>query len=111
MDVVSVSFALQTQEGDPTILGIWVRWLCGILAAISGVALVPLGFVGLLSVMICGGGCSTAQWFFVTLLTLSPMFMIVAIMSGVAAFRSPTWRLAALTIVTSLLTLIGFAGG
>lgn len=104
-------FALKTQEGDPTILGNWLRWLCGILAGISGVALVPLGFVGLLSVMICGGGCSNAQSFFVILMTLSPLFMLVAIMSGVAAFRSPTWRMTALTIVTSLLTLIGFAGG
>jgi hypothetical protein len=74
------------------------------------VALVPLGFVGLLSVMICSGGCSNTQLAFVTLMTISPLFMLVAVMSGIAVFRSPTWGLAALTIVPSLLTLIGFAG-
>ena len=81
------------------------------LAASSGLALVPAGFFGLLSVMICGGGCSNAQRYFVALMTLSPLFMLIAMMSGAASFRNPTWGLVALTIVPSLLTLIGFAGG
>jgi hypothetical protein len=108
--VCGVSFPLQT-EGDPTTLGEWARWFCGILGAFNGLALVPAGFFDLLSVMICGGGCSAAQRFYVTLMTLSPLFMLVGMMSGVAVFRSPTWRLVALTIVPSILTMIGFAGG
>lgn len=111
MQVRNVSLALQTEEGEKTALGNWIRWLCGTLAALSGLALLPAGFVGLLSVMLCGGGCSDAQQIYVTLMTLSPLFMLVSLMSGIAVFRSPTWRLVGLTVVPSLLTLIGFAGG
>ena len=106
-----MSLALQTEEGDKTALGTWVRLLCGTLAALSGLALLPAGFVGLLSVMLCGGGCSGAQQIYIALMTLSPLFMLVSPMSGVAVFRNPTWPLVGLTIVPSLLTLIGFAGG
>lgn len=103
-----VNLQLETAEGDPTRLGDALRLACLLIAIASGLALLPVGFIGLLSSMICGGGCTNWAWFAVTSMTLSPLLLMVSMMAGVPAFRGPSWRLILLTLVPASLAALGF---
>ncbi|HEX8363729.1 MAG TPA: hypothetical protein VF603_00420 [Allosphingosinicella sp.] len=92
---------LYDSDGEITPLGSGLRTASLVVAVASGLALPYLTPVALLSPMICGGGCSDGMALLVTVFFLSPALLLLSLVSGIIAFRSPSWRAVLLTLVPS----------
>ena len=92
---------LRDSDGELTPLGNGLRIASLVVALASGIALPYLTPLALLSPMICGGGCSDGKALLVTVFTLSPALLLISLVSGIIAFRSPSWRAILLTLAPS----------
>jgi hypothetical protein len=99
------------ENGEFTVLGTRLRVTSLVVGVFSGLALIPATLFGLLSGMLCDGGCSSARNLAVMVMTASPLLFLMSTMAGCVALKSPSWPLILLAIVPPLVAIPAFAVG
>lgn len=101
---------LYDADGELTRLGSRLRLAALLVAILSGIALVLFTPLALLAPMLCDVNCSGLMKLVTTILFASPLMLLIAAVSGAAAFNSPSRGLLLLTFIPGIagLTILTF---
>ncbi len=102
---------LHDADGELTLLGAVLKFSALLVAIASALALIPVGFVGMMSPMMCAGGCTTAVHWLAILMMVSPLLLLISAMAGVVAFSAPSWSLILLTFIPAVIVMAVFMMG
>jgi hypothetical protein len=99
---------LHNAEGELTPLGTALRISALAVAIASGLMLIPASIFGLLSPMLCGGGCALAVELAVTVLVFSPLLLLISALSGAVAIGNLTWPLILMTLLPAMIVAMAW---
>ncbi len=97
--------------GGYTPLGNIVRYCAGAIGILSTIAFVPASFLGLLSPMVCGGGCSLMRQYAVSGMMASVILLPVAAGVGFIVFNRPSFLLFSLSVAAASVVVVSFVLG
>ena len=99
---------LYDADGELTALGAALR-ICALVVAIASVlGIAPACIYAMLAPMFCDSPCTTAVAVAGSVMALSPLLLLISAMSGVVAFRSPSWSLILLTLIPAAIAGTAF---
>jgi len=99
---------LRDKEGDLTALARALRSAGLIVAILTGLAAALFTPLALLSPMRCDSGCAPIMHLAVTGVLFSPFLLGLSALSGLVAFKNPSWGLFALTFIPAAVVAIAF---
>lgn len=101
-------YQLADDVGGYTPLGNFVRYCAGAIGILSTIAFVPASFLGLLSPMVCGGGCSLVRQYAVLGMMASVILLPIAAGVGFMTFSRPSFRLFGLSVAAASIVVVSF---
>ena len=92
---------LYDEHGELTPAGDRARVSALMVAILSVLGLMPVAFLGPVSMVLCGDGCSAETGAAVLLATASPLLLLMSTVGGIYSYRAPTWPMLLFTSAPS----------